>query len=198
MATRPGIPRRKSHEPASAPPGHPARGRSSCRGRSPGSRVVASVWPSRIQTQWRYLTSGHRSQLRGQRRPCSDRTIGPHRLPSWLRGETKSQRPRHPDYGRCPTSRQDKYKDIFISLYWLKPRARDLKHDGDLLVSSTHAMSCSRSPRHTVMGLRIGDCSRRDQVNMARRVVGDRAGSAATRMTYVDTLRERDVDYTFG
>ena len=31
----------------SAPPGHPARGRSSCRGRSPGSRVDTAVRPSR-------------------------------------------------------------------------------------------------------------------------------------------------------
>jgi hypothetical protein len=30
-----------------APPGHPARGRIGCRGRSPGSRVVAAVRPSR-------------------------------------------------------------------------------------------------------------------------------------------------------
>lgn len=30
-----------------APPGHPARGRLYCRGRSPGSRVIAAVRPSR-------------------------------------------------------------------------------------------------------------------------------------------------------
>ncbi len=30
-----------------APPGHPARGRIYCRGRSPGSRVIAAVRPSR-------------------------------------------------------------------------------------------------------------------------------------------------------
>jgi hypothetical protein len=33
--------------PASAPPGHPARGRFPDHGRSPGSRVVAAAWPSR-------------------------------------------------------------------------------------------------------------------------------------------------------
>jgi len=78
---------------------------------------LPSAFPG--SSQWPKLTSAHRSQLRGQRRPCPDRTIGPHRFPSWLRGEW-SRRPRPVNYGRGPTGRQDKYKDIFISLYYLK------------------------------------------------------------------------------
>jgi len=44
---------RNAHGPASAPPGHPARGRSIGHGRSPGSRVAATVGPSR-----RFCASG--------------------------------------------------------------------------------------------------------------------------------------------
>jgi len=45
---------------ATAPPGHPARGRVCCRGRSPGSRVNAAVRPSRnrLRSQWLLLDSG--------------------------------------------------------------------------------------------------------------------------------------------
>jgi len=39
------------------------------RGRSPGSRVSAFVWPSRCNArQWPFSTNARRSQLRGQRR----------------------------------------------------------------------------------------------------------------------------------
>ncbi|CAM5761622.1 hypothetical protein LMIY3S_00200 [Labrys miyagiensis] len=38
---------RRGNARASAPPGHPAQGRYRCRGRSPGSRVIASCRPSR-------------------------------------------------------------------------------------------------------------------------------------------------------
>jgi len=89
---------------------------------------LPSAFPG--SSQWPKLTSAHRSQLRGQRRPCPDRTIGPHRFPSWLRGEW-SRRPRPVNYGRGPTGRQDKYKDIFISLYYLKSQLLSLKHEGD-------------------------------------------------------------------
>src|SRR6185437_3868828 len=41
-----GILAARAIETASAPPGHPARGRLCCRGRSPGSRVSALVRPS--------------------------------------------------------------------------------------------------------------------------------------------------------
>jgi len=66
---------------ATAPPGHPARGRVCCRGRSPGSRVSAAVRPSRNQlwSQWLCWTAARRLQLRGQLRLWLFR---PHRLPS--------------------------------------------------------------------------------------------------------------------
>jgi hypothetical protein len=52
------------------PPGHPARGRIFRRGRSPGSRVVAAVRPSRNRKGFSDLswTAARRLQLRGQRR----------------------------------------------------------------------------------------------------------------------------------
>jgi len=43
----------------------------------------------------------------------------PHRLPSWLREELNSPENLDvQDYGRQPTIRQVKYKDIFMSLYF--------------------------------------------------------------------------------
>jgi len=68
-----GMIRRTCGRLLSAPPGHPARGRTVCRGRSPGSRVVADVRPSRsFWLQWHWWTLAHRLQLRGQRRPCDE------------------------------------------------------------------------------------------------------------------------------
>ena len=46
-------------------------------------------------------------------------------------GAKQSRRPRPADYGRAPTSRQDKYKDMFISLYLLKSPLLTFKHEGD-------------------------------------------------------------------
>ncbi len=103
----------KPPRPASAPPGHPARGRSWCRGRSPGSRVWAAVRPSRdldgsSDTKW---TAARRLQLRGQLR---------HRLgaaPDSLLAPAPPREPRDHDGHTLDQSigPVNIYKDIFMS-----------------------------------------------------------------------------------
>jgi hypothetical protein len=55
---------------------------SSAHGRSPGSRVFASLWPSRCDASVALTMEARRLQLRGQHRIWPKR---PHRLPYWPR-----------------------------------------------------------------------------------------------------------------
>src|SRR5215475_2514090 len=118
-----------SRGPASARPGHPARGRSTCRGRSPGSRVVAfvglpGILPVALIDVGSPLTvAGAAPALsRSQDRSAPASLLAPGRNgPKDLDSK---------DYGRWPISSQDKYKDIFISLY-SGTLVYSLKHEGD-------------------------------------------------------------------
>ena len=97
-------------------------------------RVIAFVKPSQAYAQWLCMTLAHRSQLRGGSAgigPIHDRSA-PASLLAPGRNSPEDLDPQ--TMRRAPTSRQDKYKDMFISLYLLKSLL--------LLRSSMKAIPC--------------------------------------------------------
>jgi hypothetical protein len=138
--------------------------------------------------------------------PALFRTIGPHWLPSWLQGETESRKPRRLTMGAGPSLVKENittylYRYIHSATSSMTAAASFFDTRACRVAAARAAQSAfvrKEGTARAVMRLPVGDRSTERSDDMARRVVGDRAGSAATRMTCVDTLRERDVDYTFG